>query len=137
MLGGELWRLVSHLGLHQLSLSRSDAGNALYELLRLYVPPRDAFTQHQIAGVNGLCAKPFIRLLRSVSGYAVGGIRLTLTLDEGAFTGGSVSLFVGVLDVFSGLYAGINTFTRLMLKICNRKGTWHRWPLRSDTLPLI
>ena len=42
-----------------------------------------------------------------------------------------------VLDVFFGLYAGINTFTQLVLKTCNRKGTWHRWPLRSGALPLI
>ena len=60
-----------------------------------------------------------------------------LTLDEDAFTGGSAFLFAEVLDVFFGLYAGINTFTQLVLKTCNRKGTWHRWPLRSGALPLI
>ena len=62
---------------------------------------------------------------------------VTLTLDEDAFTGGSAFLFAEVLDVFFGLYAGINTFTQLVLKTCNRKGTWHRWPLRSGALPLI
>ncbi|MFQ9868930.1 MAG: type VI secretion system baseplate subunit TssF [Bilophila wadsworthia] len=50
------------------------------------------------------------------------GNRLTLTLDEDAFTGGSAFLFAEVLDVFFGLYAGINTFTQLVLKTCNRKG---------------
>jgi len=137
MFGGELWKLVSHLSLHQLSLSGPDADNVLRELLRLYAPPRDAFAQRQIAGVNGLCAKPLIRPLRSAPGCAARGTRLTLTLDEDAFTGGSAFLFAEVLDVFFGLYAGINTFTQLVLKTCNRKGTWHRWPLRSGALPLI
>ena len=86
---------------------------------------------------NGLCAKPLIRPLRSAPGCAARGTRLTLTLDEDAFTGGSAFLFAEVLDVFFGLYAGINTFTQLVLKTCNRKGTWHRWPLRSGALPLI
>lgn len=116
---------------------RPDADNVLRELLRLYAPPRDAFAQRQIAGVNGLCAKPLIRPLRSAPGCAARGTRLTLTLDEDAFTGGSAFLFAEVLDVFFGLYAGINTFTQLVLKTCNRKGTWHRWPLRSGALPLI
>lgn len=137
MFGGELWKLVSHLSLHQLSLSGPDADNVLRELLRLYAPPRDAFAQRQIAGVNGLCAKPLIRPLRSAPGCAARGTRLTLTLDEDAFIGGSAFLFAEVLDVFFGLYAGINTFTQLVLKTCNRKGTWHRWPLRSGALPLI
>ena len=78
-----------------------------------------------------------IRPLRSAPGCAARGTRLTLTLDEDAFTGGSAFLFAEVLDVFFGLYAGINTFTQLVLKTCNRKGTWHRWPLRSGALPLI
>ena len=116
MFGGELWKLVSHLSLHQLSLSGPDADNVLRELLRLYAPPRDAFAQRQIAGVNGLCAKPLIRPLRSAPGCAARGTRLTLTLDEDAFTGGSAFLFAEVLDVFFGLYAGINTFTQLVLK---------------------
>ena len=77
------------------------------------------------------------RLRATLLRCAARGTRLTLTLDEDAFTGGSAFLFAEVLDVFFGLYAGINTFTQLVLKTCNRKGTWHRWPLRSGALPLI
>ena len=82
------------------------------------------------------CTRLRATLLRSARSPAR-GTRLTLTLDEDAFTGGSAFLFAEVLDVFFGLYAGINTFTQLVLKTCNRKGTWHRWPLRSGALPLI
>lgn len=137
MFGGELWKLVSHLSLHQLSLSGPDADNVLRELLRLYAPPRDAFAQRQIAGVNGLCAKPLIRPLRLRSGLCGEGNPADAHARRGRLHRRQRVLFAEVLDVFFGLYAGINTFTQLVLKTCNRKGTWHRWPLRSGALPLI
>lgn len=137
MFGGELWKLVSHLSLHQLSLSGPDADKVLRELLRLYAPSLDAYAQRQIAGVRGLASQPLIRHLRAAPGCAARGTRLILTLDEDAFTGGSAFLFAEVLNVFFGLYAGINTFTQLKLKTRSRKGTWYTWPLRSGALPLI
>ena len=60
-----------------------------------------------------------------------------LTLDEAAFGGGSAFLFAGVLDVFFGLYANVNTFTQLKLMTLSRKGVWCSWPPRSGARPLL
>lgn len=108
MFGDELWKPVSHLSLHQLSLSGPDVDNVPRELFRLYAPPRDAFTQRQVADMNGLYVKPLICPLRSTPGRTARGTRLTLILDEDALTEDNAFLFTGILGVSFRLYAGIN-----------------------------
>lgn len=137
MFGGELWKLVSHLSLHHLSLTGPDAAHVLRELLRLYALRGDAFSQRQISAVRALSAKPSIIPLRSAPGCAARGTLLDLTLDEDAFQGGSAFLFASVLDVFFGLYASVNSFTQLTLKSPNRKGVWYAWPPRVGIRPLL
>lgn len=137
MFGGELWKLVSHLSLHHLSLTGPDAGQVLRELLKLYAPRGDAFSQRQIAGVQELSGQTGMLPLREAPGSAVRGTRFYLTLDEAAFGGGSAFLFAGVLDVFFGLYANVNTFTQLKLMTLSRKGVWCSWPPRSGARPLL
>ena len=137
MFGGELWKLVSHLSLHHLSLTGPDAECVLRELLKLYSPHGDAFSQRQIAGVQELSGQTTILPLRKAPGSAVRGTRFYLTLDEAAFRGGSAFLFASVLDVFFGLYANVNTFTQLKLMTLGRKGVWYSWPPRSGVRPLL
>ena len=62
-------------------------------------------------------------------------IRLDVRVDH--FAGpGDLYLFGSVLDCFLGLYASINTYTRLSIKEVT-KGDIYQWPERLGDRPLI
>jgi type VI secretion system protein ImpG len=134
---GNLWRLISHLSLNHLSLTAGGI-DALREMLRLYDLPRSAVNARQIAGLvevdfesasAWLPGEPFPCLVRGT------GIRLVV--DESHFTGSGLSLFVRVLDHFFGLYAHINTFTRLRVYSSRTRELLVSCPERSGDLPLL
>lgn len=110
---GALWRLVSHLSLNHLSLSGSGI-EALRELLRLYDLPRSPANRRLVEGLVAVEARatsaclpgnPFPTFVR--------GTQVRLTLDEAAFVGHGLRLFVQVLDHFFGLYVQANSFSQL------------------------
>ena len=60
--------------------------------------------------------------------------RLALSDDElEMFTGQLAS----VLRHFLGLYAGVNTFTQLVLASRQRQGTWKTWPPLAGDAALL
>lgn len=115
------WRLISHLSLNHLSLSKGGL-DAFREMLALYDLPRSATSQRQISGVVGiehkptqawLAGNPFACLAR--------GIEVRLTIDEENFVGSGIHVFAHIVDRFLGLYVTANSFTQLVI-VSNKTG---------------
>jgi type VI secretion system protein ImpG len=88
---------------------------AFTEMLTLYDLPQSEVTERQIRGVVGLSqrsARAFVK--DEHGGDRLHGVEVKMTLDEAAFVGSGVHAFVQVIDHFLGLYAHLNTFTRLI-----------------------
>ncbi len=118
--GGQ-WRLVSHLSLNHLSLTRSGLA-AFKEMLTLYDLPRTAVTRRQIDGIVDIdhqdktvwmAGKPFASFVR--------GVEVSLTVDEESFVGTGLHVFAQAIDRFLGLYVHLNSFVQLVL-VSNRTG---------------
>ena len=85
-------------------------------MLALYDLPRSATTRRQIEGLKAIerreqtvwmPGKPFACFVR--------GLELRLTIEESGFVGSGLHAFVRCIDHFLGLYAGLNSFTQLVL----------------------
>lgn len=108
------WRLISHLTLNQRGLSR-DGLPAFREMLALYDLPQSPITRRQIEGITALECVDTATWLRNRFGAAlVHGMEIRMTLDEEAFAGSGVFMFVQVIDQFLGLYAQVNSFVELV-----------------------
>lgn len=134
---GAQWRLISHLSLNHLSLSKGGL-QAFQEMLRLYDLPRSATSQRQIGGVVGIEHKaakawlpgnPFACLVR--------GIEIRLTIEEESFVGSGVHAFAHILDRFFGLYVTANSFTQLIILSSKTGEELLRCLPRSGDLSLV
>jgi type VI secretion system protein ImpG len=83
-------------------------------MLTLYDLTQSPVSRRQIAGIVGLEHRDATCMMRDKgrSGL-VHGLAVRLTLDEDAFAGTSLHLFITVLDHFFGLYVQSNSFTQL------------------------
>ena len=137
--GPPRWRLISHLSVNYLSLQDGAQGlAALREILRLHVPDDDAAAEQQLQGLRALqCSRTVHRVGDDAWRGFCRGIEVGVELDERRFVGGSALLFASVLDRFLGLYASINSFTRLKVTSSQRSGTWKAWPPRSGARQLL
>lgn len=133
---GAHWRLISHLSLNYRALS--DAGLAEFRaMLTLYDLPRSPVTQRQIAGVTGLDYRNVLTWVKCKPRAALmPGVEVRVTLDEEAFVGGGLYMFVQVLDHFFALYGQINVYSQLLV-LSKRTGEvlW-TCPPRSGDGPL-
>ena len=118
---GAHWRLISHLSLNHLSLSKGGL-EAFQETLCLYDLTNSAISQRLIAGIINLenqaanawlPGNPFASLVR--------GVELRLTIDEESFVGSGIHVFARVIDHFLGLYVNANSFTQLAI-VSNKTG---------------
>ncbi|MFA9216648.1 MAG: type VI secretion system baseplate subunit TssF, partial [Sphingomonadaceae bacterium] len=108
------WRLISHLALNQHALTQEGLP-ALREMLALYDLPQSPISQRQIGGIVGLDSSDTTHWLRHRRGATlVHGVEIRVTLDEEAYVGSGMHLFVQVLDHFLGLYAQVNSFVELV-----------------------
>ncbi len=133
-IGGEtLWRLVSHLSLNYLSLSQFEGSlTALQEILRLYANDRTAGTEQQINGIVEMqCRRAVARMGPDAWRGFARGVEVILTVDERAYVGSSAILLASVLDRFLGLYASVNSFSKLSVHSVQREGVWKEWPARA------
>jgi type VI secretion system protein ImpG len=107
------WRLIAHLSLSHCALS-PDGLNLLKETLTLYDLPQSPVSQRQIAGIVGLEQRAATAWMRD-DGHSslVHGLAVRVTLDEDAYAGTGIALFVAVLDHFFGLYVHCQSFTQL------------------------
>ena len=108
------WRLISHLALNHHALVQEGLP-ALREMLTLYDLSQSASSQRQISGIVALAHSPTTTWLRHKRGTSLAhGVEVRITLDEEAFVGSSMHLFVQLIDHFLGLYVQINSFIELV-----------------------
>ncbi len=125
------WRLISHLSLNYLSLV--DGGKeALQEILKLYNFTDSAYADKVISGIMSVKSSPHFARVISDQGIAfVRGTHVDMELDEEQFVGGGAYLFASVIENFLGLYASLNSFSRLTARARQRKEILRQWPPRA------
>jgi type VI secretion system protein ImpG len=129
--GGIQWRLISHLSLNHLSIV--DGGReALLEILSLYNIGDTLAARRQIGGIISVRAAPVTAPVGPVRHRAFcGGTAVEIEFDEDEYVGGSAYLLACVLERFLGLYAAVNSFTRLTARSQQREREIAAWPPRT------
>lgn len=104
------WRFISHMALNHLSLADVES---LRQVLALYNVGDQPANRRRIEAVRAITVRPLDKL---IGGAPVRGSELILELDETHFAGaGDLLVFSEVLSEFFSLYAGINSFTELVI----------------------
>lgn len=112
---GAHWRLISHLTLNHHSLAQEGL-RAFREMLTLNDVTQSPISQRQIGGLVALSQAQTSVWRRSARGASlVHGIEVRMTLDEEAFVGSGMHLFVQVIDQFLGLYVQVGSFVELVI----------------------
>ena len=112
---GQHWRLISHLTLNHHSLAQEGLA-AFREMLTLYDLPQSPISQRLIAGIVDLDHADTSTWMRRGRGPClVHGIEVRITIDEEAFVGSGVHMFIEVMDQFLGLYVQHNSFVELVV----------------------
>ncbi|MGE0761001.1 MAG: type VI secretion system baseplate subunit TssF [Pirellulaceae bacterium] len=136
---GTLWRLISHLSLNHLSLVSDDnSPEALREILRLYDYHDSPETRAMIEGIASVRGR---RVTGRVTGGAAAGfcrgLEISIGFQEERFSGSGVYLFAAVLERFLGLYASLNSFTRVIATTNKREEPLAKWPPRAGEQVVI
>lgn len=135
--GDALWRLISHLSLNHLTLTEQGL-EALKETLALYNITRSASNQRCLDGLVRIAHGPATaRLPGNPFPTFVKGVEIELTVDEQAFVGIGLSLFVAVLDRFFALYVHANSFTQLVVASAKSGEILKKCPPRSGDIALV
>jgi type VI secretion system protein ImpG len=143
---GAHWRLISHLSLNHLSLSDPVEGRqTLQEILRLYdfsdpeeSPQNAAVNRQMIEGILDLSSRRVVgRTAGATSGGFCRGIEIALELDEHQYTGTGVYLFSSVLERYFAMYASLNSFSQLVVRLKGSDAPLKRWPPRAGEEPLL
>jgi type VI secretion system protein ImpG len=121
---GRLWRLLSHLSLNHLSIAGGPEGaDALRDMLRLYDWGDQEESRSIIAGIVSIeSRRALARVPMGVSTAVAHGLDLDLLLTPERYPPGAAFLLSSVLDHFFGLYAAVNAFTRLTVRLTGRTG---------------
>ena len=100
-------------------------------------PQAAALARQSIDGVVGVSSRRTTAWVGSgeLGGFAR-GLEVELELDETKFVGNSGFLFASVLERFFGLYASVNSFTRLVARFKQQDGELKRWPPRAGDRPV-
>ncbi len=131
--GETAWRLIRQLGFNYMPLAdldHADGGQALRNMLRLFVAPGEHEQHAQIDSLVGTRTEPVVRRLPGEGLLVFGrGVHCSLTVDETGFSGVSPFLFGLVLEHYLARHASINVFTETELHSMQR-GSIARWPVR-------
>ena len=112
---GAHWRLVSHLSLNHLSITKGGV-DAFREMLALYDLPRSPTSRRKIGGIVAIdCKTSSAWLPGNPFACCVRGVEVRLTIDEEAFVGSGIHMFAHVVERFLALYVHANSFTRLVI----------------------
>ncbi|MEO7577287.1 MAG: type VI secretion system baseplate subunit TssF [Massilia sp.] len=131
------WRLISHLALNHHSLALEGA-DGLRELLTLYDLAPSPVSRRQIGGIVALDHGETTAWIKHKHGSSlVHGTEIRLTLDEQAYAGAGMHLFVQVLDQFFALYVHINSFVELVILSGQSGKELFRCKPRSGSMHLV
>jgi type VI secretion system protein ImpG len=137
-LDGDLhWRLISHMSLSYLSLTKLEALRGILGLYNIQAS-RDsrAFRANalRLEGIDAIRAAPKEILVR---GCPVRGTAVEIDLREDCFAGdGDLYLFASVLSEFMSLHASLNSFVQLTVRGIQR-GEVHIWPCKTGRQQLL
>ena len=139
MKDGAYWRLISHLNLNFLSLSRgTDSCEAFKEILRLYNFKESASTRNLIESLRSMDTRTITAPIPIDNTTVLcRGTEVELELDSMMLTGTSPLLFSSVIERFLGAYCSINSFVRLIVKLTGKDGELKRWPPRAGDKALL
>nr|WP_272874427.1 type VI secretion system baseplate subunit TssF [Pseudaestuariivita rosea] len=121
------WRLLSHLSLNHLSITKGGAP-ALRNILGLYDISEAKEPARLIASIDDIETNPGIARLGNAM---VPGTDVTLIFDDQVIDQADAYFFGTMIDRFLGCYASVNTFTRLSLKMKNRTDILATFPPRA------
>lgn len=134
---GMHWRLISHLALNQHSLA-GEGVDGLREMLTLYDLAPCAVSRRQIGGIVSLAQDEATAWIKHKRGASLAhGTEIRLTLDEEAYAGAGLHLFVQVLDQFFALYTHLNSFVELVILSHQSGKELYRCKPRSGNMQLV
>lgn len=134
---GQHWRLISHLTLNHHALVQEGLA-ALREMLTLYDMAQSPTSQRLIGGIVALDHADTSTWMRRQRGPClVHGIEVQITIDEDAFIGSGVYLFIEVMDQFLGLYVQHNSFVELVVLSQQTGKEVHRCKPRNGKQNLV
>ena len=134
---GQHWRLISHLTLNHHALVQEGLA-AFREMLTLYDMAQSPTSQRLIGGIVALDHADTSTWMRRQRGPClVHGIEVQITIDEDAFIGSGVYLFIEVMDQFLGLYVQHNSFVELRVLSQQTGEELHRCKPRNGNQNLV
>lgn len=127
--GSMRWRLISHLSLNYLSLTKSDTAlGVLKEMLRLYNVTDMPYIERQIEAVMELHVRNVTRRVGNTMEFGyLHGKEILLTLNEDSFAGASAYMLARVLHEFYTLHSRVNSFTQVAVRGVKQTQIWKRW----------
>jgi type VI secretion system protein ImpG len=136
---GRQWRLLSHLSLNHLSITDGPQGaDALRDLLRLYDWGDQEESRSIIEGIVSIeSRRALARVPMGASTAVAHGLDLDLQLAPERYPPGAAFMLSSVLDRFFGLYAAVNAFTRLSVRLTGRTGKLVTCPPRTGEKTLL
>jgi type VI secretion system protein ImpG len=133
------WRIVSQFSLNYLSLV-DGGGDALREILRLYNFSGSDGGEKSIQGISGVRSEPWYARVRGEHGLSFArGRKVTIDFDENLYSGGGIYLLASVIERFLGLYASLNSFSKLEARVRSKQRTYtlREWDPRAGQKPLL
>ncbi|MGF6733999.1 type VI secretion system protein ImpG [Paraburkholderia youngii] len=122
--GETAWRLIRQLSFNYMPLAEldhGDGGQALRNMLGLFIAPGEREQARQIEALVGARTEPVVRRLPGDGLLVYGrGVRCELTVDETGFSGISPYLFGVVLEHYVARHVSINVFTETELRSMQR-----------------
>ncbi len=132
------WRLISHLALGHLSLSRDGGADTLKELLRLYNLGEAEAAEAAINALQGVAERPYAaRAPGARAGAFCRGLEVDLIFNPREWQPLGLYLLAAVLDRFLALQGQVNSFVRTRAMLGDRKAPAASWPPRAGSRVLL
>lgn len=132
------WRLISQLTLNHVLLSGPQGCQVLKETLALYNFTNNSAINRLVTMIASLNVKPVnTRLVAGDPHSLARGVEINLTFTAEAQYESEYFLLCLFLDRLLGLYAPVNSFSRLVTQIGGDPESCRIWPIRAGRLSWI
>ena len=129
------WRVISQLSLNHILYSGSNGASMLREMLSIYNYNQNPGNERLINWIIDLKITPITsRLSLTNPGSIANGVSILITFEHSAYTDPEYYLFCSFIERLLGLYAPVNSFTRVVTQIENETHTRKIWPIRAGRL---
>lgn len=133
---GALWRLISHMAPQAVRIDKAGLAD-LKRLFHQFASLSGSHVRH-IDGIVNLSRRPtMLWMVMKPCPSLVRGIEVTLTVDEQAFAGSSLSTFASVMDRFFSSYVPEISCVQLVLISANTGVELQRCAARQGLMPIV